>query len=62
VQDGGIDSDAPGGLPALSGGGALGNGRMHRIPQMLECYRTSFPPARTARAATLSGWSGSRGR
>ena len=24
--------------PALSGGGALGNGRMHGIPQMLECY------------------------
>jgi hypothetical protein len=22
----------------LSGGGALGNGRMHGIPQMLECY------------------------
>jgi acetyl-CoA acetyltransferase len=38
VQDGGIDSDSPGGLPALSGGGALGNGRMHGIPQMLECY------------------------
>jgi acetyl-CoA acetyltransferase len=38
VQDGGIDADRPGGLPALSGGGALGNGRMHGIPQMLECY------------------------
>jgi acetyl-CoA acetyltransferase len=38
VQDGGIDSDRPGALPALSGGGALGNGRMHGIPQMLECY------------------------
>jgi acetyl-CoA acetyltransferase len=38
VTDGGIDSDAPGGLPALSGGGALGNGRMHGVPQMLECY------------------------
>jgi acetyl-CoA acetyltransferase len=38
VQDGGIDSDAPGGLPVLSGGGALGNGRLHGIPQMLECY------------------------
>jgi len=38
VADGGIDSDAPGGLPVLSGGGALGNGRMHGIPQMLECY------------------------
>jgi acetyl-CoA acetyltransferase len=38
VQDGGIDSDSPGGLPVLSGGGALGNGRMHGIPQMLECY------------------------
>ncbi|MGI5218833.1 thiolase family protein [Nocardia sp. CA-290969] len=38
VRDGGIDSDLPGGLPVLSGGGALGNGRMHGIPQMLECY------------------------
>jgi len=38
VQGGGIDSDAPGGLPVLSGGGALGNGRMHGVPQMLECY------------------------
>jgi hypothetical protein len=38
VQDGGIDADARDGLPILSGGGALGNGRMHGIPQMLECY------------------------
>jgi acetyl-CoA acetyltransferase len=38
VQDGGIDSDTPGGLPVLAGGGALGNGRMHGVPQMLECY------------------------
>lgn len=38
VCDGGIDSDAPGALPALSGGGAIGNGRMHGIPQLLECY------------------------
>jgi len=38
VADGGIDSDRPGSLPALSGGGAIGNGRMHGIPQMLECY------------------------
>jgi acetyl-CoA acetyltransferase len=37
VQDGGIDV-ARGGVPALSGGGALGNGRMHGVPQMLECY------------------------
>jgi acetyl-CoA acetyltransferase len=37
VQDGGIAA-ARGGLPALSGGGALGNGRMHGVPQMLECY------------------------
>ena len=29
---------AAGGLPILSGGGALGNGRMHGVPQMLECY------------------------
>jgi acetyl-CoA acetyltransferase len=38
VQGGGIDSDSPGGHPVLSGGGALGNGRMHGTPQMLECY------------------------
>ena len=38
VTAGGIDSDAPGAIPALSGGGALGNGRMHGVPQMLECY------------------------
>lgn len=36
VQDGGIS--AANGLPVLSGGGALGNGRMHGVPQMLECY------------------------
>lgn len=38
VLDGGIDSDRPGAFPVLSGGGALGNGRMHGVPQMLECY------------------------
>ena len=37
-RTGGIDSDAPAALPVLSGGGALGNGRMHGVPQMLECY------------------------
>ena len=36
VQDGGIRTGN--GLPVLSGGGALGNGRMHGVPQMLECY------------------------
>ena len=38
VAEGGIDSDRAGALPVLSGGGALGNGRMHGVPQMLECY------------------------
>jgi acetyl-CoA acetyltransferase len=38
VSAGGIDSDVAGALPVLSGGGALGNGRMHGVPQMLECY------------------------
>ncbi|MFC3173744.1 thiolase family protein, partial [Novosphingobium bradum] len=38
VMAGGIDSDRPGALPVLSGGGAIGNGRMHGVPQMLECY------------------------
>jgi acetyl-CoA acetyltransferase len=37
VKEGGISVDQ-GGLPVLSGGGALGNGRMHGVPQMLECY------------------------
>ena len=36
VQDGGISTES--GLPIASGGGALGNGRMHGVPQMLECY------------------------
>ncbi len=36
VQDGAIST--AGGLPVASGGGALGNGRLHGIPQMLECY------------------------
>lgn len=34
VQD---DSASPG-LPFRTGGGAMGNGRMHGVPQMLECY------------------------
>ena len=38
VANGGIDSDRDGSIPVLSGGGALGNGRMHGVPQMLECY------------------------
>jgi acetyl-CoA acetyltransferase len=37
VSDGGINR-ATGGLPALSSGGAIGNGRMHGVPQMLEVY------------------------
>ena len=36
VRDGGISTES--GLPVLSGGGALGNGRMHGVPQLLECY------------------------
>jgi acetyl-CoA acetyltransferase len=38
VLDGGIDADKPGSLAALSGGGAIGNGRLHGLPQLLECY------------------------
>ena len=37
VASGGIGAD-DGGVPALLSGGALGNGRMHGVPQMLECY------------------------
>ena len=36
VDEGGIATE--GTVPALSSGGALGNGRMHGVPQMLECY------------------------
>ena len=51
---GGIDSDSPHGLPVLSGGGALGNGRMHGIPQMLECYlQLSGRAAERQRTATI---------
>jgi acetyl-CoA acetyltransferase len=39
VLDGGIDSDRVDSLPVLSGGGALGNGRLHGLPQILECYQ-----------------------
>ena len=54
VTDGGIDTDAPGALPVLSGGGALGNGRMHGIPQMLECYlQLSGRAGERQRAATV---------
>ncbi len=38
VASGGINADTKGALPVLSGGGALGNGRMHGVPQLLECY------------------------
>jgi acetyl-CoA acetyltransferase len=37
VASGGIEADN-GGLPIYTGGGAIGNGRMHGVPQMLECY------------------------
>jgi acetyl-CoA acetyltransferase len=54
VEGRGIDSDAPDGLPVLSGGGALGNGRMHGIPQMLECYlQLSGRAGERQRAATI---------
>lgn len=38
VMDGGIDSDDPRSIAAISGGGAIGNGRLHGVPQLLECY------------------------
>jgi acetyl-CoA acetyltransferase len=38
VLDGGIDSRRPGSLPVLCGGGAIGNGRLHGLPQVLEVY------------------------
>jgi acetyl-CoA acetyltransferase len=37
VREGGIDVDR-GGIPVATHGGALGNGRMHGVPQMLEAY------------------------
>ena len=38
VLDGEIDSSNPKSIAALSGGGAIGNGRLHGLPQLLECY------------------------
>jgi acetyl-CoA acetyltransferase len=38
IMAGGIDSDDPASIAALSGGGAIGNGRLHGVAQMLECY------------------------
>src|SRR5262249_20058186 len=38
VLEGGIDSSRPDSIAALSGGGAIGNGRLHGLPQLLECY------------------------
>jgi acetyl-CoA acetyltransferase len=38
AAEGGIDSDRPDAVPVLASGGALGNGRMHGTPQVLECY------------------------
>lgn len=39
VLDGGIDSERAGAIPVLTGGGAIGNGRLHGLPQLLETYR-----------------------
>lgn len=36
--DGMLDSRDPAAIPVLSGGGALGHGRLHGLPQILECY------------------------
>ena len=38
VLDGGIDASDPKSLAVLSGGGAIGSGRLHGLPQLLECY------------------------
>lgn len=38
VADGCIDSDRADADPVLLSGGSLGNGRMHGVPQLLECY------------------------
>src|SRR5262249_13811732 len=38
IDDGGIDSDDPKAIPIVSGGGAIGNGRMHGVPQVLDSY------------------------
>ena len=33
-----VQNDAGPGVTFRTGGGAMGNGRMHGVPQMLECY------------------------
>lgn len=54
VLEGGIDSDREGAIPVLAGGGALGNGRMHGVPQMLECYLQLSGRAGTRQRADAS--------
>lgn len=39
IMEGWIDSDDPRSIAAISGGGTIGNGRLHGVPQMMECYR-----------------------
>jgi acetyl-CoA acetyltransferase len=36
--EGGFDSSRPDSIAPVSGGGALGAGRLHGLPQLLECY------------------------
>jgi acetyl-CoA acetyltransferase len=38
IMEGWIDSDDPHSIAAISGGGAIGNGRLHGVPQLIECY------------------------
>jgi acetyl-CoA acetyltransferase len=38
IMEGWIDSDDPRSIAAISGGGAIGNGRLHGVPQLIECY------------------------
>ena len=53
----GSTATRPAALPALSGGGALGNGRMHGVPQMLECYlQLSGRAGDRQRAGATSAW------
>lgn len=51
VQGGAISTGT--GLPIASGGGALGNGRLHGIPQMLECYLQLSRRARDRQLADI---------
>ena len=62
-QDGGIDSDSPRGCRSSRAAARSATGRMHGVPQMLECYLQLAGRAATVSArASRWGWPATRRR